>query len=104
MSTNLDKENFDNYFAVGKVKTYQSANDLPKNNEFIAIVEGNSCQEKAHLAEPDEIEAKNMAKRKANKLDANAIIFSQCVFVESTACLQEKVCFGRAYKVQLDES
>lgn len=103
VSTNLDKENFENYFAVGKVKTYQTANELPKDNEFVAIVEGSSCQTKAHLAEPDEVDAKNMAKRKANKLDANAIIFSDCVVVESTACVKEKLCYGKAYKVIVNE-
>ncbi len=103
-SSNLDKENFDNYFAVGKVKTYASANDLPEDNELVGVFEGASCQEKAHLAEPDEIDAKNMAKRKAHALDANAIIFSDCVMVESTACVQELLCYGKAYKVIIDDN
>jgi len=103
VSTNLDKENFDNYFAVGKVQTYDEVKSLPKNHQFVAIVEGSSCQEKPHLAPPDEIDAKNEARRAANKLEANAIIFSECVTLQSDACISERLCYGKAYKVIADE-
>ncbi len=107
ISTNLDRDNFKNYFAPTKVKIVKSEKDFTGKYQFIGLVEGESCQEKSHHAAPNEIDARTEARRQAYKLDANAIIFSQCVIIEEDKaakyCLASTVCYGRAYKVEQDK-
>jgi len=108
ISTNLDRENFKNYFSPTKVKIVATEQDFTGKYKFIALVEGESCQEKAHHAAPNEIDARTEARRKAYKLGANAIIFSQCVMIEDDKaakyCLASTVCYGRAYKVEQEKN
>lgn len=99
VKTNLDPENFTNYFAPFKVKIYNSIKELPKERQLIGLVEGDDCQQKPHLAAPDQIKAKNMARRQAAELKANAVIFSQCIAVENKACHASIVCYAQAYQV-----
>ena len=104
ISTNLDRENFKNYFSPSKVKIVASEKDFIGKYKFLALVEGESCQEKVHHAPPNEIDARTEARKKAYKLEANAIIFSQCVMIEEDKaakyCVASTVCYGRAYKVE----
>ena len=104
ISTNLDRENFKNYFSPTKVKIVASEEDLVGKHKFLGLVEGESCQEKAHHAAPNEIDARTEARGKAYKLGANTIIFSQCVMIEednaAKYCVASTVCYGRAYKVE----
>ncbi|MFT5636806.1 MAG: RcsF protein [Cognaticolwellia sp.] len=104
ISTNLDRENFKHYFSPTKVKIVTSEKDFVGKYKFLGLVEGESCQEKAHHAAPNEIDARTEARGKAYKLEANAIIFSQCVMIEedkaSKYCVASTVCYGRAYKVE----
>lgn len=104
VSTNLDSENFKHYFSPTTVKIVTSESEFTGKYKFIGLVEGESCQEKAHYALPNEIDARTEARRKAYKLGANAIIFSQCVMIEedkaSKYCVASTVCYGRAYLVE----
>ena len=104
ISTNLDAENFKNYFSPTKVKIVDSEKDLVGKYKLLGLVEGESCQEKAHHAAPNEIDARTEARGKAYKLGANASIFSQCVMIEDDKaakyCLASTVCYGRAYQVE----
>ena len=106
ISTNLDRENFKNYFSPTKVKIVSSESDFVGKYKFLGLVEGESCQEKAHHAAPNEIDARTEARRQAYQLEANAIIFSQCVLIEDDKaakyCLASTVCYGRAYKIEQD--
>lgn len=108
ISTNLDRENFKSYFSPTKVKIVATEQDFTGKYKFLALVEGESCQEKAHHAAPNEIDARTEARRKAYKLGANAIIFSQCVMIEDDKaakyCLASSVCYGRAYKVEQEKN
>ncbi len=104
ISTNLDRENFKSYFSPTKVKIYTDENEFVGKHKFLGLVEGESCQEKAHHASPNEIDARTEARGKAYKLGANAIIFSQCVLIEEDKaakyCLASTVCYGRAYQIE----
>ncbi|AZQ83925.1 rcsF protein [Colwellia sp. Arc7-635] len=104
VSTNLDRENFKNYFSPTKVNIVKKEQDFTGKYKFLGLVEGESCQEKAHHALPNEIDARTEARRNAYKLGANAIIFSQCVMIEEDKaakyCLASTVCYGRAYQVE----
>lgn len=104
ISTNLDGSNFEHYFSPTMVKIAESEKEFSGNFKFIGLVEGESCQKKAHHVAPNEIDARTEARRKAYKLGANAIIFSQCVLIEEDQaakyCLASTVCYGRAYTVE----
>lgn len=98
-STNLDKENFKHYFSPTQVKIFNSEQEFASNYKFIAGVEGDSCQQKPHLAAPNEIDARTIARRKAYDLGANAIVFSGCAEVQTKQCHAQLICYGKAYQV-----
>ena len=104
ISTNLDRDNFKHYFSPTKVEIVESEKDFTGKYNFVGLVEGESCQEKAHHAAPNEIDARTEARRNAYELEANAIIFSQCVMIEQDQaakhCVASTVCYGRAYQVE----
>ena len=104
ISTNLDRDNFKHYFSPTKVKIVESEKELTGKYKFVGLVEGESCQAKAHHAAPNEIDARTQARREAYELEANAIIFSRCVMIEEDQaakyCVASTVCYGRAYQVE----
>jgi len=111
VSTNLDRNNFKEYFSPSKVTIYQSEEEITKRYKFIGLVEGEDCQLKAHHAAPDEINARTNARRIAFQRQANAIVFTGCAVVDSTMtnqspqkqqCLSTLVCYGKAYQVDND--
>lgn len=103
-SSNLDPNNFEEYFSVGKVKMYPSTNALPNNSKLVGLVMGEDCQAKPHLAKPDPIRARSDARRKAYDLHANAIVFSQCVTIEDEYCHSMILCQGQAYQTFNNET
>ena len=113
VSTNLDSNNFKNYFSPTKVTIYQSEQDIPQHYQLIGVVEGEDCQLKVHHAAPDEINARTNARRQAFKLQANGIVFTSCTIInspiahqspEKQQCLSTVVCYGKAYKVDLTKN
>jgi len=107
ISTNLDKKNFQQYFAPTSVKIYQSEQEFNAAYQFIGLVEGQDCQAKAHLAAPDEVIARTHARAQAYKQNANAIIFTGCGLItddkSSKQCLATLVCYGKAYVVNAEK-
>jgi RcsF protein len=103
VSTNLDKENFQQYFAPSSVEIFKSEQDFGSPYQFIGAVEGQDCQIKAHLAAPNEITARTHARTQAFEKKANAIIFTGCALIEddksSKQCINTLVCYGKAYFV-----
>lgn len=111
VSTNLDKENFNQYFSASNVKIYKSENDFSGQYRYIGAVEGQDCQEKPHHAQPDEINARTQARQQAFNLQANAIVFSTCTLLsqeqlaqlsmsnDAKQCNALVVCYGKAYAV-----
>ena len=63
------------------------------------MIEGEDCQIKERDEKPNPIDARTDARRKAHSLEANAIIFSQCVNVKNRHCTDLLICYGHAYKV-----
>lgn len=104
VTTNVDRQNFKDYFAPSKVEIYESEQDFAGNYQFIGGVEGESCQQKPHHALPDPVEARTQARGKAFDLGANAIVFSGCTEVQTKQCHATTLCYGKAYVVQtIDE-
>ena len=103
-STNLDSKNFTEYFSLGEVTPYKSEKEFPGNFQMLAGVEGDDCQEKAHMAVADPAIARAKARRKAFQLGANAIVFSGCANVKTKQCVTSTICYGKAYLVEKSAS
>lgn len=110
VSTNLDRKNFEEYFAPTKVTIYEDEKDFLDNHyEYAGLVEGQDCQLKEHHAAPDPIRARTQARSKAHELGANAIVFSNCAVIDqstlsNSSCLSTVICYGSAYKVDWEDS
>ncbi|MCW8832431.1 MAG: Rcs stress response system protein RcsF [Colwellia sp.] len=114
VSTNLDKENFQQYFSAAEVKIYESEKDMPTRRQFIGLVEGQDCQEKPHHAAPDNINARTQARQKAFEQKANGIIFTGCAELtpeqlvqlsqssDAQQCHAITICYGKAYLVETE--
>jgi RcsF protein len=111
-STNLDKDNFRDYFSPSNVKIYQSEQDINARYQFIGIVEGQDCQVKAHHAAPDEINARTEARRLAYEKQANGIVFTKCALIpqeqlvqlsdstDAQQCHAIVICYAKAYAIE----
>tara|TARA_R110001583_G_C5603795_1_gene404738 strand:- start:685 stop:1110 length:426 start_codon:yes stop_codon:yes gene_type:complete len=112
VSTNLDKENFSDYFSASNVKIYKSEQDINARYQFIGSVEGQDCQIKAHHALPDEVNARTQARQQAFDIKANAVVFSSCALLsqeqlaqlshsnDAQQCHAIVICYAKAYAVE----
>jgi len=110
VSTNLDKNNFQDYFSPSKVTIYQQETEFTNLYNYLGAVEGEDCQLKPHHVAPDKINARTAARRQAFAQGANAINFTGCALMEQTnrknnpllankQCHAVLVCYGKAYKI-----
>lgn len=99
VSTNLDKKNFTQYFAASNVNVYASEQQLPTFHHYVGMVTGESCQAKASAAPANKGEARTNARKKANNLKANAVIFTSCITTKTKQCDQLLICYAKAYHV-----
>ncbi|WNC70124.1 Rcs stress response system protein RcsF [Thalassotalea nanhaiensis] len=99
VETNLDKENFDEYFAAGNVTVFQDENELPGKVKFLGLVEGDSCKAKENDIPANAADARTMAREKAASMEANAVVFTSCTPIEDQQCLEMMVCYGKAFQI-----
>lgn len=116
VSTNLDKENFKNYFSAAEVSIYDTEQEITTRHKFVGLVEGQDCQTKSHQAAPDKIIARTQARQQAFVQGANAIVFSGCAVFspeqlaqlshsnDAKQCHAIVICYGRAFIVEADDS
>lgn len=99
-SSNLDKENFDQYFKPSQVTVY-SKNDLSDlDYQLIGAVEGSSCQEESKQLPADIKEARTKARINAADMHANGIVFQSCLtFDADKSCFSNIICYGQALSV-----
>jgi RcsF protein len=104
ISTNLDKENFQNYFSHSQVRVVKDESGFSSRYKLIGMVEGQNCQLKNHHTAPDEIAARTQARQKAFEQQANAIVFTGCALINddqaNKQCVATVVCYGKAYQVE----
>jgi RcsF protein len=112
VSTNVDKENFSDYFSASKVKIYEQEKDIKTRHNYIGVVEGQDCQIKPHHAAPDEINARTQARRQAFEQQANAVVFTGCALLTSEQlaklnnssdaqqCHAIVICYAKAFAVE----
>jgi RcsF protein len=110
--SNLDKNNFTQYFSAAQVEIYKQEKDIKTRHNYIGVVEGQGCQIKPHHAAPDEINARTSARRQAFEQQANAIIFTGCALLTSEQlarlnnssdaqqCHAIVICYAKAFAVE----
>ena len=98
--TNLDKENFDEYFKPGSVRIYEQSELADLNYLYLGTVEGESCQSDANQAVPNAGEARTLARRRVADMGGNGVSFDKCAeFSDVPGCLKQVICYGQALKV-----
>jgi len=113
VSTNIDRENFKEYFSASRVTVFKNEKEIPSPFKLLGLVEGEDCKVKTHHAAPTKIIAKQTTKTKAFNKGANGIIFTSCILLDNqklekqngvqradNQCLASFVCYGKAYKFQ----
>jgi len=114
VATNLDKENFNEYFSPAKVKIYETEQSISTQYQLIGVVEGQDCQKKPHHAAPDKINARTQARQQAFDKNANAVVFTGCVELtpeqlahlgdsnDAQQCYAIIICYAKAFAVAAD--
>ena len=97
--SNMKADNAKEYFSASKVKIFKDEAEFMSSFEYVGLVEGEDCQKKSHLAAPDAINARTQARQLAFKQQANAVIFTSCVDIETKHCVAQVVCYGKAYRL-----
>lgn len=103
VETNLDKENFSEYFKAGSVNVYHSEADFKSDYKFIGLVEGDSCKEQENGQPANEVDARTLARQRAADLGANAVVFTSCIAIEDQQCLEALVCYGKAFTLDVEK-
>ncbi len=99
-NSNLDKENFDEYFKPSQVKVYEKTDLTDKQYLFVATVEGESCQRDDRDPVATPADARTQARLAAADTGANGIIFNACItLTEDSICQASVVCYAKAIKV-----
>lgn len=99
--TNMDKENFTNYFKPGSVALVDKAQLDDLNYVVLGTVEGNSCQEDDRQPVPSAADARTEARRRTADMGGNALQLSQCLELGATpGCKASITCYGQALKVK----
>lgn len=103
-SSNLDKDNFSEYFKASQVTVYEKSQLTSLSSTFIGTVEGSSCQEEVNDRPADIKQARTNARRQAANLHANGIVFQTCLtFAADASCISNIICYARAIAVILPE-
>nr|WP_285817648.1 Rcs stress response system protein RcsF [Echinimonas agarilytica] len=101
VSTNLDKENFTEYFKPSQVQVFES-DQIPSGYKNIGSIEGMSCQQAENDVPAATADARTQARIAAANLKANGIVIDVCETeynTESPQCLTLVTCYARALAV-----
>ena len=99
VESNVKPDNATEYFSASKVKIFSDESEFMSSFKYVGLVEGEDCQKEQHLAPPDVINARTQARQVAFKQQANAVIFTSCVDIETKHCVAQVVCYGKAYQL-----
>ena len=97
--SNVKADNAKEYFSASKVKIFNDEQEFNTTYQYVGLVEGEDCQKEQHLAAPDAINARTQARQAAYLQQANAIIFTSCIDIETKHCVAQVVCYGKAYRL-----
>ncbi len=99
--SNLDKQNFTEYFKAGDVKVYKP-DALPTSAyRAIGLVTGESCQTLSSDKVATEADARTQARKNAADLGANGLIIRNCATLneKNSSCMTHVLCSGQAIKL-----
>ncbi|WP_022942515.1 Rcs stress response system protein RcsF [Psychromonas hadalis] len=103
-TSNLDKENFDEYFKPSQVTVYSKSDLQDLDYQLISAVEGSSCQQAKKDLPADIKEARTNARINAANMNANGIVFQSCInFATDKTCISNIICYARAIDVTENE-
>lgn len=97
--SNVDKENFEQYFKPSQVKIYEKEELDGLNYIHLTTVEGSVCKQKENEAKPTFADARTQARLAAADAGANGIIFTSCIETQDEICLEATLCYGQAIKI-----
>lgn len=97
--SNVKADTAKQYFSASKVKIFKDEAEFRSSFQYVGLVEGEDCQKEQHLAPPDVINARTQARQVAFLQQANAVIFTSCVDIETKQCVAQVVCYGKAYRL-----
>ena len=97
--SNIKADHAKQYFSASKVKIFKNESEFNSAFQYIGLVEGGDCQSKAHLAPADAVNARTQARQYAFSKQANAVIFTSCIDIETKHCVSQVVCYGKAYRL-----
>lgn len=101
-SSNVDKQNFKDYFKPSQVSVYEKSQLTDLDYQFIGTVDGSSCQVQEKDRPADIKEARTDARIRAAEMQANGVVFQSCLtFKKDSACVSNIICYGRAISVIL---
>ena len=99
-NSNLDKENFDDYFKPGSVRIYEQSELADLNYLYLGTVEGESCQADTNQPQPNAGDARTLARRHAADMGCNGVTIDKCAeFNDTPGCLKQVICYGQALKI-----
>jgi RcsF protein len=103
-SSNVDKENFEEYFKPSHVTIYSKSDLKDLEYKLLGVVQGSSCQQESNELPADIKEARTNARINAVDMNANGIVFQSCInFEADKTCLSNIICYGRAIDVTENE-
>ncbi len=98
--TNLDKENFTEYFKPGTVTLVDKEQLDTLQYQVLGTVEGESCQEDDTQAVPIIGDARTEARVRTADLGGNGLLISKCIELGQTpGCKASITCYGQALKI-----
>jgi len=97
--SNVKPGRAEEYFSASKVEIFNDETEFKSSFDYVGLVEGEDCQKAQHLAAPDVINARTQARQAAYQQQANAVIFTSCVDIETKHCVAQVVCYGKAYRL-----
>ena len=104
-SSNLDKEDFDEYFKPSQVTVYSKFDLKNLEYQFLGAVEGSSCQREDKQIPANMKEARTKARINAANMNANGIVFQSCLnFEADESCHSNIICYARAISVERNTS
>ena len=102
--SNLDKQNFKEYFKAGDVKVFRDG-ELPMSAyQALGLVTGEACQTSKNDKVASKEDARTEARKAAADLGANGIIIRGCATLNesNSQCLSHVLCSGQAVSLKLD--
>ncbi|RCU48888.1 MULTISPECIES: Rcs stress response system protein RcsF [Corallincola] len=104
LHTNLDKQNFDDYYRPSSVTVYTAEQLTDLNYKELGPVQGESCRNRSDLPPAQVSDARTQARTSVAEMGGNGVTFSQCLTLTGDdslpGCIDSIICIGTALAVE----